>query len=77
MNFARPFRLMRAELRITQFEFSRLLEVSQSFLSKIERGLLDPTAEVFVRGFHIACRRERECPLAKRAFVDLLYPESE
>jgi transcriptional regulator with XRE-family HTH domain len=38
-------RVRRAELRVTQFEISRKAKINETKLSRIETGLIDPTAD--------------------------------
>jgi transcriptional regulator with XRE-family HTH domain len=38
-------RVRRAELRVTQFEISRRAKINETKLSRIETGLIDPTAD--------------------------------
>jgi transcriptional regulator with XRE-family HTH domain len=72
MNFARIFRMLRAELRMTQFDFAVVLKVSQSGASKLERGKIKPTAENFVRAYWLA--HARDCPQSKLALAEILHP---
>jgi transcriptional regulator with XRE-family HTH domain len=38
-------RVRRAELRVTQFEISRKAKINETKLSRIETGLIDPSAD--------------------------------
>lgn len=38
-------RVRRAELRVTQFEISRRAKINETKLSRIETGLIDPSAD--------------------------------
>lgn len=50
MNFGPLFKKLRKEvLGLSQVELSQKLGVSQSLLSKIEAGKLDPPLRVFIR----------------------------
>lgn len=51
MKFAEAFKTLRFQMGITQGQLARALGVSQSCISKMERGHLAPSAPAFIWGF--------------------------
>jgi predicted transcriptional regulator len=55
MTFSTLFLSARRELRITQVQLSQRIGVSQSSISKIEAGILEPSASAFLKVIKLAC----------------------
>lgn len=66
------FRMTRKGVRMTQYEFSLELMVSQAKLSKIESGLMQPSWEQLLGAFHIV--NEAASQYTSRRLFDLWQP---